>query len=245
MGADFSGADRQSSVEPDHLSPDDAYRRGQQNGAIGLYDGENERPDAWQANGDTTGQMRWSRKQPNHRAPSPSLPTKPAKSSRSSSYQKPNLSRRSSKKSNNSRSPFALGDADDESDPDPDSPVSPAKRPLPSDAVDLVVEDTSAAEEARQHERRKGEPQTHAPAHIFKAQRTTSDMKVDRVQQVYSPDPAEGPELDHVHAGEAPGGDPVDIVESIEKVVEEDKGSPENKWNGGRLYQTNDDNPWA
>lgn len=190
--------------------------------------------------------MRWSKKQPNHRAPNPPRPTKPAKASRSSSFQKPDLSRRSSKKSVNSRSPFTLGDADDESDPDPDSPISPAKRSLPSDAVDLIVEDTGAEEEVRQHERRKGEPQTHAPAHIYKAQRTTSDMKVDRVQEVYSPDPAGESELEHVHAGQAPGGDPVDMVESIERVVERDQGSPENKWNGGRLYQTNDeDNPWA
>lgn len=211
--------------------------------------------------------MRWSSKKPskipNGLAPPPTSKSKSGKSSKASSIKKPTLSRGSSNHSKSSKSPFALGDEEDNevSDPNPDSPVSPAHRPLPSDAVDLVIEDTSAADEARQHERRKGEPQSHAPAHVYISKRSGKDMKVDHIQEIYENEAAEEGlgDMDQIKAGEAPTGDPVLAVQSIEKVVEEgvDVGSigtgngnrgSGRKWGGGvevRYQGNQEDNPWA
>lgn len=67
------------------------------------------------------------------------------------------------------KSPFAIGLADDGvSDPEEEESVEKTDRPLPFDAVDLVVEDHEAIEEAVERERRRGEPAVHLPKHVYK-----------------------------------------------------------------------------
>jgi hypothetical protein len=55
--------------------------------------------------------------------------------------------------------------------------------------------------------------------------------------------------MGQIKAGEGPGGDPLDMVESIDKVVEEETGpvtaSPERRWDGEKSREYQEDNPWA
>jgi hypothetical protein len=87
---------------------------------------------------------------------------------------------------------------------------------------------------------------------VYISQRSGVDIKVDHVQNVY--DDANGEEgaadeMGQIKAGEGPGGDPLDMVESIDKVVEEETGpvtaSPERRWDGGKSREYQEDNPWA
>jgi hypothetical protein len=128
-----------------------------------------------------------------------------------------------------------------------DEPISPAKsdKPLPRDAVDLVIEDPEAREEARAYERRKGEPQTKAPAHVYRAQRQASDMRVPAVQEVYTPDaPEERMRSEALPTDAVPVVDPTDAVEIEETAVTGPAPVPEqNGLRGIHLYDH--DNPWA
>jgi hypothetical protein len=65
------------------------------------------------------------------------------------------------------KSPFEIGEADDYSDPEENEPVKASHRPLPSDAVDLIIDDQHAAEEAQMHEREKGDPNAHFIRHVY------------------------------------------------------------------------------
>ncbi|OWZ63867.1 hypothetical protein AYX14_06623 [Cryptococcus neoformans] len=134
-----------------------------------------------------------------------------------------------------SSSPFSIGDDDDDddgksiknrgaqsnrsvsfnhpddshhsSDSDSDKSVKPSTtKKLPPDAVDLVKEDYKAVEAARERERRRGEPQTNAPVHVYRktiideipetdtnvgAMERTRGIggRVEEVQKVYAHDP--------------------------------------------------------
>ncbi|KAK4688065.1 organic solute transporter subunit alpha, partial [Tremellales sp. Uapishka_1] len=83
-------------------------------------------------------------------------------------------------------SPFALGE--DDSSIDSDDSVEASKRPLPADAVDLVIADHQAVEEARSRERRKGEPQNNAPTQVFRKAHDLSLEDKDEVERVYNAD---------------------------------------------------------
>ena len=50
-----------------------------------------------------------------------------------------------------------------------------------------MVEDPAAREQALAYERRKGEPQNKAPTHIYRSTRSTSDVRIPKVQEVYTP----------------------------------------------------------
>ena len=101
----------------------------------------------------------------------------------------------------------------------------------------------------REHERRKGEPQAIAPAHVYLAQRATSDMRVDQVQKVYSP----GMEEDRtkVTAKANPGGTAerggAEAVRRMEEQMEEEAKRDANanrQVRYGSLYDQ-EENPWA
>lgn len=68
------------------------------------------------------------------------------------------------------KSPFKLGDSDDDeppTQPKEDGPVEASDRPLPSDAVDLIVDDREAVDDAQVHERLSGEPNAHPIDHVY------------------------------------------------------------------------------
>ncbi|WWC60264.1 uncharacterized protein I303_102831 [Kwoniella dejecticola CBS 10117] len=163
-----------------------------------LYDGDNERPDVWhhpdnaKAEGAGAGgaeqQLRWTKKQLHKALPSSS----PSKNTRPDSSRNPT----GAGTDIGIKSPFSIGDdeeEEEEEDPDTDEPVSPASsnKPLPSDAVDLVKDDTDAVERARERELRKGEPQSKAPTHVYKKTlRESEDPKtegrIQGIQKVYT-----------------------------------------------------------
>ncbi|WVQ83622.1 hypothetical protein IAT38_005763 [Cryptococcus sp. DSM 104549] len=180
-----------------------------------LYDGENERPDAWNSNasnGDTdAGRLRWTKKQL-HKQRSPQQTSEPELAA----------------------SPFSIGD-DDADEGDVDEPVEPARtNRLPSDAVDLVKEDHAAVEAARERERRRGEPQTKAPAHVYRKAvlderngEGSKGAKVEEVQKVYVHSPE-----DRGQVGEG------EVVDEVERSIAVDP--PKHA-----MSLDLDDNPWA
>lgn len=195
--------------------------------SVRLYDGNVERPDAWRANDGDDAQMRWVK----------------SKSRQQRNLPVPSANRQSSRPN----SPFSVGSASD-GEPDPDQAVSPSTRPLPDDAVDLVVEDSEAREEAREHERRKGEPQAYAPAHVYVAQR--SDV-VEQIQKVYSPGVQDEQRVSEAYSPEEVGGtDPQGVLQSMDKEVELPRGPADVGDVGkgtaryGSLYD-HEENPWA
>ncbi|KAK8861533.1 hypothetical protein IAR55_002355 [Kwoniella newhampshirensis] len=223
-------ADRPAPVDGSGVSTPNGHLINPSGEGAWLYDGEQERP---VENGILGEQLRWTRRQlhkviPVNLSTSPTQPPDPA----------------------NDASPFALGgdDEDDDddisSDPDPDEPVTTANgyKPLPSDAVDLVTEDLDAVEAARTRERRKGEPQTKAPAHVYRKTVVATDGdtavpvadgRLKEVEKVYGRSPEDrdlrgnGEEVEH---GE--------VVEEIERSVAIEP--PKHAMSEGM-----DENPWA
>lgn len=175
-----------------------------------------------------------------------------------------------------SSSPFSIGDDDDDDDDDEEhvknrngqgnKSVSPSHpddyhrnsdsdksvRPstikrLPPDAVDLVKEDQEAVEAARERERRRGEPQTNAPVHVYRKTivheipETDSDAsamkrrglggKMEEIQEVYAHDPHVMTE-DEIQTGVK------EVVDHVETSVIIDP--PKHAMSQGL-----EDNPWA
>jgi len=152
-------------------------------------------------------------------------------------------------------SAFSLGDNEDEESGSKSKSRSRAgsrsKSPLPPDARDLVIEDTSAVEEARMKERRKGEPQTKAPVHIYRHNNPGSPNDGE-LEEVYAPDEADasgdknGKRSDFVPEGEEPIVDPEEVLERIEAAPEGD--TPWNKGGeggGGKGGYGDEVNPWS
>jgi hypothetical protein len=142
-----------------------------------LYDGENERDGAWVPPSSSAGkgkpnnpqeeqqQLRWTKrtgaKSPLANAISPPVlsPSGVVPTGRHGHHILPS----------DPPNPFEIGTADDEaSDPSESSPVRVTDRALPSDAVDLMVEDPKAVREIIQNEIKRGEPATHAPKHVYR-----------------------------------------------------------------------------
>lgn len=146
-----------------------------------------------------------------------------------------------------STSPFELGSADEEEDPAEEDHVTVSDRPLPSDAVDLVVDDREAVTEAQNHERRKGEPATHAPKHIYRRgflSPPEGSASNGRNSPVRAPSPAPIPGADHSPGGhdelrpKTQGG--VDTIEVGASSVEE----VEPPRIIGKLASEVEENPW-
>jgi hypothetical protein len=125
------------------------------------------------------------------------------------------------------RSPFELGEADDVSDPEEDEPVKASDRPLPSDAIDLIVDDQDAVMEAQKHERQKGEPNAHVIRHVYVPGEGSSDNEGEDTQLGKTP---EAHKQDNIQAQRQVGED--DIIREVEapKVL--------------ATLQDIDDNPW-
>lgn len=186
------------------------------------YDGDAERPDAWHSDANGHGdQMRWSKKpksQQNPKRPSP-----------------PSAPRRTSSKG---KSPFALGEDDEESIPS--GSVSPSSRPLPSDAIDLVVDDPDKVEEARIRGRQRGEPQKQAPAHVYihKDPETGSRESVEEVYQDSGDVTGQVPISESMEKDEMPAAE---LVMRLERVDE--RGVGDDVTPVRTPYEV--DNPWA
>lgn len=219
-------------------------------GPVRLYDGEVERRDASDEDGHGASRMRWTQKKGDrlkHDAHA-------RRSQRSSRKSTPSPSKNSSKAngskgSNRPGSPFSLGSASDAADPDTEDEVSPSSRSLPKDAVDLVVEDSEAREDLREHERRKGEPQAIAPAHVYVAQRATSDMRVDQVQKVYSPGIEEerkevSAKADPDRVAQGGGAEAVRRMENEMDAQAKQEAEARRQVRYGSLYD-HEENPWA
>lgn len=250
MGVYGGWADRVSQFSRLSQSPSESHvnvhggpsRQRQQSGdGEWLYDGDNERLDAWHASnghaGNHDSQMRWTKK-------TTVPPAAPAK--------KGSRSRRSTK-SRHTQSPFSIGDTSSESDNGTAAPKAKAtkskgkdKSPrLPADAVDLVVEDDRAVEEARAWERRKGEPQSNAPAHIYRHERDEEGRKDPdpEIEQVYSPDLDDERRPSQTIQGLL---DPIAKVESIEQRVLAPSRQPSTaRYGQAHTPFDEDDNPWA
>ncbi len=142
-----------------------------------MYDGENERDGAWVPTPSSVGkgkdsktpqeeeqQLRWTRRtgarSPLSNAISPPVIPSETSANGHHGHHVP---------SSDPPNPFEIGKADDDvSDPSESSPVQVADRPLPSDAVDLMVEDPEAVREIIHNEMKRGEPATHAPKHVYR-----------------------------------------------------------------------------
>jgi len=214
------GADRVSQTDGRQDSARANGTSGLHKGEEWAYDGDAERSDAWKSsvNGKADGPMKWTRKpeQSNgHRSPTKLAPPDPP-------------SRRSSK----NKSPFALGD-DDDDESIPSGAVSPSNRPLPSDARDLVVEDDELVEEARTRGRIRGEPQTHAPVHVYVHQdpETSSPQEVEEVYEE-SGIPGQKRVSENLDEDEMPGAE---IVQRLEEISERSQVTT----------PFEDENPWA
>ncbi|WRT65653.1 uncharacterized protein IL334_002598 [Kwoniella shivajii] len=199
-----------------------------------LYDGDNERPGAWNhpSNGHSEGhheQLRWTKKQLHK-----------VKSKLGPKFNE-----------DNGKSPFTLGDDEEEegnqseihSDPDTDEEVSPASstKPLPSDAVDLVTDDQQAVEKARSRELRRGEPQTKAPSHVYRKTLREPEAKdegrIIGVEKVYSriPDQSRTGQTDNAGIDEGQS----EVVERVETSI---TVSPPKH---AMTLDMEEDNPWA
>ncbi|KIR40176.1 hypothetical protein I313_04097 [Cryptococcus deuterogattii Ram5] len=173
-----------------------------------------------------------------------------------------------------SSSPFSIGDDDDDDDEehvknrngqgiksvspghpddyhqnsDSDKSVRPSTiKRLPPDAVDLVKEDQEAVETARERERRRGEPQTNAPVHVYRKtivdeipetdsnasamKRRGIGGKMEEIQEVYAHDPHVMTE-DEIQTGVK------EVVDHVETSVIIDP--PKHA-----MSQDLEDNPWA
>ncbi|ADV25362.1 conserved hypothetical protein [Cryptococcus gattii WM276] len=173
-------------------------------------------------------------------------------------------------------SPFSIGDDDDDDDDDEehvknrnsqgnksvfpshpddyhrnsdsDKSVRPSTtKRLPPDAVDLVKEDQEAVEAARERERRRGEPQTNAPVHVYRKtivheipetdsnasamKRRGLGGKMEEIQEVYAHDPHVMTE-DEIQTGVK------EVVDHVETSVIIDP--PKHA-----MSQDLEDNPWA
>ena len=120
---------------------------------------------------------------------------------------------------------------------------TPAKSPLPPDAVDLVVEDQEALEEAQARERRRGEPQTKAPTHIYRHNNPAHpDSPGVEIEEVYTADMVDGDRMrsDAVPEGEEPNVDPDEMLERIEHAIE--GNTP---WQTGPARYDDEQNPWS
>ncbi|WWC97004.1 hypothetical protein V866_003881 [Kwoniella sp. B9012] len=203
-----------------------------------LYDGDNERPDAWHhpsnsahegKKGENQNQLRWTRKQLHKiKAVSDSL----------------KIPHQDDNNNNPSKSPFSLGeDESSESEIDTDDSVSPASssKPLPSDAVDLVKDDLNAVEKAREREIRRGEPQTKAPTHVYKKTlRDSNEQKgegrIEGIERVYiSHDDLPSSSTEENGNG---GGNDSEVVERVETSI---AISPPKH----AMSLDMEDNPWA
>jgi hypothetical protein len=122
-----------------------------------------------------------------------------------------------------------------------EAPPKGATSPLPPDAVDLVVEDPKAVEEARTRARQRGEPQAKVPAHVYRHQDAEAKSKA-AIDEVYSPAiPGEQTTTSAtIRQEEAPGGDPVEQIERIEERVT----APTPAVRKHNHYD-DEDNPWA
>ncbi|ODO09217.1 hypothetical protein I350_02817 [Cryptococcus amylolentus CBS 6273] len=140
-------------------------------------------------------------------------------------------------------SPFSIGEDEDDNGDDEGSQGDvdePAKRPgkkrkkvLPPDAVDLVKDDQEAVEAARERERRRGEPQTKAPKHVYRRTIGEADDErgwVEEVQRVYAHAPGE-------HGADP---EPEEVVDEVETSVIVDPPKHTMTLDG-----IDDDNPWA
>lgn len=137
---------------------------------------------------------------------------------------------------NSSKAPFAIGD--DESDHS--GSATPAKRPLPPDAVDLVTEDLDQVEEARVRGRMRGEPQKTAPAHVY-VHHDPDSHKTKEVEEVH--DGAEDVtsrrrDSESLAKEDVPGAELIQKLETVREVS-----------HAGRTYVPSttpyDENPWA
>ncbi|ORY27455.1 organic solute transporter Ostalpha-domain-containing protein [Naematelia encephala] len=134
-------------------------------------------------------------------------------------------------------SPFTLGD-----DPDDDPTDSNARPKLPSDAVDLVVEDPKAVDAARARERRKGEPQTNAPAQVLWHERDDQNRPAHLVEEVYSPvADADRRHSESLEPGTEPNPSPMDQLEQIEERLQD----PSPPISLTSPYHDPGENPWA
>ncbi|KAK6907299.1 hypothetical protein I204_03782 [Kwoniella mangroviensis CBS 8886] len=203
-----------------------------------LYDGDNERPDAWHhpsnnaheaKKGENQNQLRWTRKQL-HKIKEVSDSLK--------------IPHQDGNNNNPSKSPFSLGeDESSESEIDTDDSVSPASssKPLPSDAVDLVKDDLNAVEKAREREIRRGEPQTKAPQHVYKKTlRDSNEQKgegrIEGIERVYiSHDDLPSSSTEENVNG---GGNDSEVVERVETSI---AISPPKH----AMSLDIEDNPWA
>lgn len=123
------------------------------------------------------------------------------------------------------------------------APRTPLKSPLPADAVDLVVEDDQALAEAQARERRRGEPQTKAPTHIYRHNNpVTTESPGVEVEEVYSPDMIDNERRrsDAVPEGEEPNVEPDEMLERIEEAA-----GGKTPWQTGPARYDDEQNPWA
>lgn len=117
------------------------------------------------------------------------------------------------------------------------------KSPLPPDAVDLVVEDQSALEEAQTRERRRGEPQTKAPTHIYRHNNPAHpDSPGVEIEEVYSADMVDGDKIrsDAVPDGEQPNVNPEEMLRRIEETA-----GGKTPWQTGPARYEDEHNPWS
>lgn len=170
-----------------------------------LYDGDTERPSAWKPERDDGNHLRVTRRgdRKGDQSPSPRHHLTPP------------------------RSPFELGEADDASDPDEDEPVKGSDRALPSDAIDLIVDDQDAVMEAMEHERQKGEPNAHVIQHVYVPGDASSD--------------SEGEES---HLGKTPEDYKQDNLKAQRQVEENDIVREVEPPKILAALQDIDDNPW-
>jgi hypothetical protein len=150
-------------------------------------------------------------------------------------------------------SAFSIGEDDEDEDGNKSKSRSRAgsgtRSPLPPDAVDLIVEDSTAVEEARMKERRKGEPQTNAPVHIYRHNNPGSphDGELEEVYQAGGGGAeGQGKRSDFVAEGEEPLVNPDEILERIEGAPE--GHTPWQSRSGGgntRDNYTDEHNPWS
>ena len=153
---------------------------------------------------------------------------------------KPPIRRSQSNRSQNAA--FALGDesdGDDESDSDrkaKQTKQTKQTKRLPSDARDLVVEDVDAVEDARARERRRGEPQTKAPAHVYVHRHTPDLQRVTSPQKSLEPKTngvevvkkQERPETGvRVEESESLKAEPVEIEEVYSPALGDDRPTTE------------------
>lgn len=223
--ADVIGADRSPSSRKSIKSRDN---NGDNEESSWQYDGDTERPSASGSKDqkDQSSQMRWTKKQirkgkqavNTHLDLPPSLALGDAEGSRSRSR---------SRASSASKQP------------------NTNKSPLPPDAVDLVIEDSQAIEEARMKERRKGEPQTKAPVHIYRHNNPGSPHDGE-LEEVYENDGFDGVQKrsDFLKEEDEPNVMPDEVLENIE-AAPEGRTPWQNQQNGGGDGYKDEHNPWS